>query len=119
MIRSANFFVRSLSSSCLLSTVIVCSSNKVAHVNCRAVSQGCGADDPMARSPGGPIWHAEVVAGHFFRLRQAEETEERGGDVLEGAAGAQGETFVVGGDGDQGHGIQGVGGVRAASHGIN
>src|SRR5579884_3132356 len=97
--RRANFFVRSLSSSCLLTTGIVCS-NKVAHVNCRSVSQGCDADDPMTRSPDGPIWYAEVVAGHFFGLRDAEETEERGGDVLEGAAGAEGEIFVIGGDGD-------------------
>src|SRR5579864_7751308 len=74
---------------------------QIVQVNCRSASQGCDADDPMARSPDGPIWYAQVLAGHFFGLGDAEKAEERGRDVLERAPGAEGEIFITGGDSDQ------------------
>src|SRR5581483_7029886 len=63
--------------------------------------------------------YAKVMAGHLFGLRDAEEAEERGRDVLQRAAGTKREVLVVGGDSDQRYGVQCMRGVGAAGHGID
>jgi len=61
---------------------------------------------------------AEVAAGHVGGRGFAEDAEHGGCDVAEGAAGGELERVVFG-DTDEGDGIGGVVGVRAAGGGID
>ena len=76
-----------------------------------------GTGHPVAgsRDPG----EAEVAAGHLFGELEVEEAEDGGGDVAEGAAGADADFVALVGDEEEGDGVGGVGGVGASGEGVD
>src|ERR1700730_3845788 len=64
------------------------------------------------------LFLTQIAAGHVFGLGLAEDGEHGGGDVAEGAVGLQAKV-IVGGDENEGNGIGGVVGVRAAGGGVD
>ncbi len=62
---------------------------------------------------------AEVAAGHLFGELEIEEAEDGGGDIAEGAAGADADFVALIGDEEEGDRVGGVGGVGATGERVD